>query len=144
MRSPRTKPERDYDNELWTRIGLIVAGLLAGLLFPPLPIGGFFGGVIGLAWPRARKSVPEALKDRRGTGWSLLLAGAVVALIYAALAVAGPLADEIERFLTSWHPPGATLIDPNALTRFPWGWLPVASAIALATAGALIVYRNRR
>jgi len=142
VRSPRTGPERD--DEMWWRIGLTVATLLAGLLFPALPIGLVVGLPAGLLWPRARRSVPEALKERRGTGWSLLLAGAVVALIYAALAVAGPLAGEIERFLSSWHPSGSELINPKAFVRFPWGWLPVASAIGLGTAGVTIVLRNRR
>jgi hypothetical protein len=144
MGSPRTKPERDYDNELWTRIGLIGGVALAGLLFPALPIGLFVGGSVGLAWPRGRRNVPDALREQRGLGWSLLAAGGVVALICAALAVAGPLAGEIERFLSSWHPSGAKLINPKAFLRFPWGWLPVASAIGLATAGVTIVLRNRR
>jgi hypothetical protein len=68
----------------------------------------------------------------------------MVALIYAALAAAGPLADEMDRFLTSWHPPGQKVINWKAALRFPWGWLPIAAAIAQATAGVFIVRRNRR
>ncbi|MGH3042905.1 MAG: hypothetical protein ACRDNG_14420 [Gaiellaceae bacterium] len=144
MRSPRTRAERDYDNEQWWVWLAILVGLLAGLLFPALPVGLFIGVAVGLIWPRARLSSPEELKQRRGTGWSLLLAGAVVALIYGALVAVGPLAGEIDRFLSSWHPPGPKVIDWTAFIRFPWGWLPVASAIALATAGVVIVRRNRR
>jgi cation transport ATPase len=144
MGYPRTRAERDYDNEVWRRLGPIAAALLAGLFFPALPIGLFIGIAVGLLWPRARQSVRGALKERRGTGWSLLVAGAVVALIYAVFAVAGPLAIEIDRFLSSWHPPGPKVINWKAALRFPWGWLPIASAIALATAGVTIVLRNRR
>lgn len=134
-----TQGAEERENRRGLLCGAALALVLSLALYPPLVFGGGLG-----AWAASelRRRGQQGSWDTKPAGWTILSAGCCVALAVA-VGEAVLLVEERREFLRGWNEGGLLRLDPGALLRHPWGWLPQTAAISGLVAGTWTVARGR-
>ena len=130
--------DREREDALGKVVGVAGATFIALYGFPQILVAAV--GILAGACCPSRFEDPGERRRWRATGWWLIGAGVAVGAAYFALfSVIGTDA-QWRRFDRKWvfgH------LDASALAEHPWAWLPIGAALAIAAAGATILWRTR-
>lgn len=138
MGSDRRNGDRDFNEAIGIGIGALGVVWFALHVYPQ-SLAAFVGAVVAGAHPWRFDDRGGRRSWRAVAGWSI---AAGLALLAAYLLVDSTIgADtELRRFQRQWR---AGHLFAGALIAHPWGWVPLASAAALAAFGGAILWRAR-
>jgi hypothetical protein len=120
--------------------GAILVFIAVLYVYPELLPASFLG-LIGAFLAPLRFADPDERRRWRLLGFWEIATGAGIAGAYFALRAPLRLVSESHRFERAWH--DGLHIHPAALIVYPWGWAPIAFALALTGAGAFTAWRAR-
>ena len=139
MRSSEGDPRTN--EQVGSAVGILV---LIGILlwgYPQIGIGIAVGTLCAVPlWTRLTKGDAASDEWRSRAGW-VAAGGIAVAVAYFALRGAVGADVEARRFDRRW---GLREIDWDALVDHPWGWLPIAAAVAFVVFSGIVYWAASR
>lgn len=140
MNSHKSHADREWEEAVGKTIGALVAAFLC-LYVVPQSFGAAVGALAAGFHPWSIDGKDEKRHWRFTAGWSIA-AGIALAAAYGLLC--SPIGADVElrRFHRNWK---FGHLDAGAWIAHPWGWLPLASAVALIAYGGCLIWKaNRR
>lgn len=139
MRS--SEADRRTNEHAGSAVGIVV---LIGILlwgYPQIGIGIAIGTLCAVPlWTRLTDGDAASDEWRSRAPW-VVAAGVAVAVAYFALRGAVGADVEARRFDRRW---GLREIEWDAFVDYPWGWIPIAAAVALVAFGGITYWAGSR